>query len=158
MTAPRNTLGVLLIISAIDLLVCSFTAGVMLFLIFQPSLRTDLSSGVANSISQKGTTSSNALSPVVVIIRSMNDKQTKFTFEPPDFKFVEERSLRPLHVLISKVPNPGSFSFHSNGPWSFRVSVLSQGRFTQVPVECPSKLKNLTINPAEELPIKFVCG
>ena len=158
MAAPRNSLVVLLVISAIDLLVCSFTAGLMLFLIFQPSLRADESSGVENSLYQKGTTSNDALSPVVVIIRSTNDKQTRFSFEPPDFKFIEERSSRLLHVLISKVPNPRSFSFKSDGPWSFRVSVLSQGRLTQVPVECPSKLKKLTIDSAEELPIKFTCG
>ena len=158
MTTPRTSLGILLIISAIDLLICSFTAGVTLFLIFQPSLRTDVRSGVSNSISENGTISNKALSPVVVIIRSINDNQTKSTFEPPDFKFVEERSLRPLHVLISTVPNHSSFSFWSDGPWYFRVSVLSQGRFKQVSVECSSKLKKLTIDPAEELPIKFVCG
>src|SRR4051794_19783307 len=43
MTSPKSSLATLLVISAIDLLLCCFTMGVMLFLVLQSSQRTDVS-------------------------------------------------------------------------------------------------------------------
>ena len=51
MAGPKAPLATLLIISAIDLLLCCFTMGVMLFLVFQPSQRNDASLSLLSSTS-----------------------------------------------------------------------------------------------------------
>lgn len=94
MAGRGTSLGPLLIISAIDLLLCCLTAAVMLFLIFQPSQRTDRSSALFQGTS--GAESAQQLdvggqAPTIVIVE--NRGETRLVVAPSsDYQAIESRS------------------------------------------------------------------
>jgi hypothetical protein len=119
---PRGTssLARLLIISAIDLLLCCFTMAVMLFLVFQPSLRSDVSSALAHAGrtnaqgSETGAVGESLGSPLVLIIRNTGGNQLKPKNLPADFVRIPSRDSTRFFYISNRSERLPKISLMSN--------------------------------------------
>jgi hypothetical protein len=147
--APAGTtsLARLLIISAIDLLLCCFTMGVMLFLVFQPSQRGDRSSALSNL--SGGTVGSAAAaevegegSPAILVITSRQNNLDLAALPP---SFVRLPSTNIAHDESSFVftnPSPDTiprFSLktkNDHGPTEANIWLSVHNRLNPLRVRC----------------------
>ena len=148
MTAAKAPLATLLVISAIDLLLCCFTMGVMLFLIFQPSQRSDLSRGQlqARTDQEPVTTSGvGALnSPIVIVVENIGANPLRPFSRPEQFKLVSQSAQQNADTTIFTALGSGGLPdliLQSNtgtntASTSAKVSVAVQGHLFHKPVHC----------------------
>jgi hypothetical protein len=169
MSSGRAPLATLLIISAIDLLVCCLTAGVMLFLVFQPSQRADRSSAVqsrSRPVTQatlKRTGASAA--PIILIVRNRGDSP----LEPHGLSSTGYQLLKASSgavssasdqlVLTTTAPgSPISFVPRSKAPFAARISVVHSGKIQSQDVVCSSEGGGtVTVDPAAAIPVHSLC-
>lgn len=120
-SATESSLPRLLIISAIDLLLCCFTMGVMLFLVFQPSLRPDRASALSRHLSvsaQQAEGIAALTAPVMLIIRNKLDNPLQPISSTSEFTRVPAEKVRQTPALIvltaQAASNLSSLTLRSN--------------------------------------------
>lgn len=132
----------LLIISAIDLLVCCLTAGIMLFLVFQPSLRADRSSAVLNA----GHGADGIFRvPVTIIVRNNGDNQLVPSNGLPDgFEEIVAANASPqaktriLRVTRTAPPVLTLGAANPAGHVSATITVVADDKITTKTIDCTS--------------------
>lgn len=147
-SSPKSSLATLLIISAIDLLLCSFTMGAMLFLIFQPSQRNDRGSAItrhsAGSRSEIQSIASGARdSPAVIVIENLSQNRFATVDIPSGYRTIgsSKDPGRTLAFAAFIGDQPSSLTLESqrgNGKTEALISVAMGGNLFTQAVHCSS--------------------
>jgi hypothetical protein len=118
----ENSLPRILIVSAIDILLCSFACGVMLFLIFQPTLRTDRQALLANAVQANESLGSGEGAPALLIVHNSgsspilpptNSRRLILSVAP----IPRKSSLLFLHPVFVVMSLPARGHFMVTGEW-----------------------------------------
>jgi hypothetical protein len=113
----RSPLGTLLIISAVDMLLCCFTMGVMLFLVFQPSLNSDRASakllGINGFEPIAAAGVGHLAAPTVIIIDNLAANQVVASNLPPGYT---------VPTTVSDPGGDGTRRVRPSGPDCRRIS------------------------------------
>lgn len=142
MRKAGSPLASLLIISAIDLLVCCLTAGIMLFLVFQPSLRADRSSAVLNA----GRGSDGAFQvPVTIVVRNNGNNQLVPSIGPPNgYEEIAAANASPqvkTRIWRATRPSPPVLTLgaaNAAGHVSATITVVADDRINTKAIDCIS--------------------
>lgn len=142
MRKAGSPLARLLIISAIDLLVCCLTAGIMLFLVFQPSLRADRSSAVLNA--ERGSAGTFQV-PVTIIVRNNGDNQMVPSNGPTDgYEEIAAANASPqvkTRIWRATRANPSVLTLgaaNAAGHVSATITVVADDKITTKAIDCMS--------------------
>ncbi|CAO3433889.1 hypothetical protein [Azospirillum endophyticum] len=142
MRKANSPLANLLIISAIDLLVCCLTAGIMLFLVYQPSLRADRSSAVLNA--GRGADGIFQV-PVTIIVKNNSDNQlVPSNGLPEGFEEIlavnasPQAKTRILRVTRAAPPVLTLGAANAAGRVSATITVVADGKIMTKTIDCTS--------------------
>ncbi|MET4841505.1 hypothetical protein ABIF62_002000 [Bradyrhizobium japonicum] len=144
---PKASLATLLIISSIDLLLCSFTMGVMLFLIFQPTQREDRGSAITQGSAANRTGIPSFLgqhaSPAIVVVENLTENRLMPSSVPAGYRKVDSTSNpgRTLVFVVYPGRDPSSLileteKIEAGQKAEAQISVASQGTLIKKSLKC----------------------
>lgn len=162
MAGRGTSLGPLLIISAIDLLLCCLTAALMLFLIFQPTQRSDRSSALFHGTAGDGQSRQLLASgrQATTIVMVDNFGETRLVAKgASDYQVVASasatstifRSVGPVGPLRLSPADPGSrFVAH--------IAVTKRGKLFSGDWECVGgAISSVTVDASSDPPVTMNC-
>lgn len=160
MRKASSPLASLLIISAIDLLVCCLTAGIMLFLVFQPSLRADRSSAVLNA--ERGSAGTFQV-PVTIIVRNNGPNQLVASNSPPsgyeEIAGANASKLMKTRLYRAQKATPPVLNLGADnaaGRVSATIAVVANDKIITKTIDCMTGDQvGAEIDPAAEYPINI---
>lgn len=173
MASPRPSLGVLIIISAVDMLLCCFTMGVMLFLVFQPSLSSSqalaklLNLGGFQPLASGG--AGHLATPAVIVIDNLG--ANRVLANPLPQGYTVPTTIGPTSgvtaagasgpVVLTAVESPDLAELRLRSPQNggatlARISVAAHGGFSLKTLDCP-RGGELSIDLARNDPIATRC-
>lgn len=146
--SPKSSLATLLIISSIDLLLCSFTMAVMLFLIFQPSQRSDRGSAITQA-SSEGRAGSQSLvgehnSPAIIVVENLSQAKLTAVTVPAGFRTVDSSTApgRTLTFVAFVGQEPSSLILETqqdvSGATEAQIAVAAGGILSRREMKCDS--------------------
>jgi hypothetical protein len=170
MARRSSPLAGLLIISAIDLLLCCLTAGIMLFIVFQPSQRSDRSSAMIGSLNdgrdngvQAGAGSQ--LAPTMIIVKSAYGDLLKPTSDASGYRSISGHGSalnQATAILISTSASPGKLILEparANREFSARIALAVNSHLVTQDVRCGTGGQGqVAIDPEADEPIKLSCS
>ena len=171
MTNSRSSLGTLLIISAVDMLLCCFTMGVMLFLVFQPTLSSSQTAtkllGIAGFETIPSAGAGLLATPAVIVIDNLGPNRVFAASPPPGYAVpttigpsaVTISASGPLVLTAVESPSLAELKLRStkdNGPTLAKISLAAHGTFYPGKLDCPNG-GELSIDLTRNNPILTRC-
>lgn len=170
MTSRGSPLASLLIISAIDLLLCCLTAGIMLFLVFQPSQRSDRSSailGVSVEESDNGSAAGGGsqLAPTTIIVKMAYGDRLEPAGGSSGYKSIQghdSSSTQSTTVLVSTSASADVLTLapvRANRAFRGQIVLAVNGSLFTQDVGCGTGGRGqVTIDPEQDEPIQAKCS